>query len=332
MARGGVAEVACRACVLGATDESNARPVFVAVVVVGEAEQFERLHPAVVTLEVVELLALAAEFVGVDADPAMAGVEQGRAGLGGAGEFGFRDLFVADDHRPVDEGFVTELLAAVVGRRRSRFAVDADPRTHEAFRPDQLDAEAFQFGRGDVDEVLGDVQLEFDRRRFVFEREVGQPGDEGDPRDGVVEGVDEQVEVPLVAGHITCRRVPIPDVVGRAPTRRIAVVDQFEPNDPGCQRVVGDDEPNPGHDHRLAAGPTSVAFEFVAKVVECDIEAVGVAADHVVGFRQCAEGGTQGLHVGPPLLAEIRPPSALREEATGDAVDEAPEDLVDVGP
>ena len=112
---------------LGATDESHSRPVFVAFVVVGQTEQLERLHSAVVTLEVVELLALAAEFVSVDADPAMAGVEQRRAGLGGAGQFSLRDLLVADDHRPVDEGFVTELLPAVVGRRRSRFTVDARP-------------------------------------------------------------------------------------------------------------------------------------------------------------------------------------------------------------
>ena len=146
-----------------------------------------------------------------------------------------------------------------------------------------------------------------------------------------VDRVDEQVEVPLLAGDVARRGVSIPHVVGRAPSRRVAVVDEFEPNDPGRQRVVGHDEPKPGYDHRFAAGPTPVPFEFVAEVVERDVEVLGVAADHVVGFGECAEGGAQRLEVGPPLLAEFGAPSALREQASGDPVDEAIEHLVDVG-
>ena len=243
-------------------------------------------------------------------------------------EFGVGDRFVVDDHRPLDERLVTELLAAVVGGRRRRLTVDADSGAHEPFGPDQLDAEALQLGGGDVDEVLGDVQLEFDRGRLVLEREVGQPGDERDALDGVVEGLDEQIEVPVLAGDVTRRGVAIPDVVGRAPARRVAVVDQFEADDPGRQGVVGHDQPDPRHDDRLATRPPAVTVEFVAQVLEGDLEAVGVAADHVVGLGQRTERGAQRLQVGAPLLAELGAPSALGEQATGDPVDEAVEHLV----
>ena len=66
-------------------------------------------------------------------------------------------------------------------------------------------------------------------------------------------------------------------------------------------------------------------------MVERDLEAVGVAADHVVGLGQRAERGAQCLEVGPALLAEFGSPSGLREQAAGDPVDEPVEDLVDVG-
>ena len=95
-------------------------PLVVAVVVVGELQQFEWVDAAVVLAQRGELQALAAQLVGVDADPAMAGVEQRGARFGGAGQFGLGDRLVADDELPVDECLVTELLLAVVGRRGRR--------------------------------------------------------------------------------------------------------------------------------------------------------------------------------------------------------------------
>ena len=202
----------------GRVTEPDERVLLVAVVVVGEPEEFERLHSTVVAPEVLELLTLASELVGVDANPAVAGVEQRRSCLGRAGEFGLGDRFVADHHRPVDERLVAELLLAVVGGCRGGFAVDADACPHEPLRPDQFDAEALQLGGRDVDEVLGDVQFEFDRGRFVLERQVGEPGDERGPRHRVGDGVGEQVEVAVFAGDVASCGVAIPHVVGGAPS------------------------------------------------------------------------------------------------------------------
>ena len=53
-----------------------------------------------------------------------------------------------------------------------------DPGLHEALGPDEVDAEALELGGGDVDEVLGDVEFQVDRGGFVFERQIGQAGDE----------------------------------------------------------------------------------------------------------------------------------------------------------
>ena len=134
-----------------------------------------------------ELEAFAAQLVGVDADPAMAGVEQRGARFGGAGQFRLGDRLVADDELPVDECLVPELLLAVVGRRGRRLPGDAHPGLHEALGPDEIDAETLELGGGDVDEVLGDVEFQLDRGRFVFERQIGQARDERHPGDGVAD-------------------------------------------------------------------------------------------------------------------------------------------------
>ncbi len=83
--------------------------------VVGEAQQFDRGDDGLGGLEFGELGALSTQVVGVDAHPAMAGVQQGGAGLFGAGDLGVGDLLVADHHLPGDECLGAELLLAVVG-------------------------------------------------------------------------------------------------------------------------------------------------------------------------------------------------------------------------
>ena len=75
-----------------------------------------------VRLQVSEALAFAAQLVGVNAHPALAGVEQRRPGFLGAREFCVGDLFVANDEFPFDEGVLAELLFAVVGRCGCGFA------------------------------------------------------------------------------------------------------------------------------------------------------------------------------------------------------------------
>ena len=146
--------------------------------VVRESQELERGDRALGLLELGELGAFAAELVGIDAHPAVAGVEQGGAGLLCSGDFGVGDLFVADHQLPLDEGFLAELLATVVGRCRRCLARHVDARADESLGPDELHPEALQFHRRDVEEVLGDVEVEFDLGGFVLEGEVGEAGDD----------------------------------------------------------------------------------------------------------------------------------------------------------
>ncbi len=152
--------------------------------VVGESQQFDRGDDGLGGPEFGELGALATQFVGVDAHPAVAGVQQGGARLLGAGDLGFGDVLVADHHLPLDQRFGAELLLAVVGRRRGGFAVDAHAGADQSLGSDQFDPHALQLDRSDVEEVLGDVEFEFDLRRLVFEREIGQAGNRLDLLDG----------------------------------------------------------------------------------------------------------------------------------------------------
>ena len=170
-------------------DRDGRRVVVAEFGVVRESQELERGDRALGLLELGELGAFAAELVGIDAHPAVAGVEQGCAGLLCSGDFGVGDLFVADHQLPLDEGFLAELLATVVGRCGRCLARHADARADESLGPDELHPEALQFDRRDVEEVLGDVEVEFDLGGFVLEGEVGEAGD--DRRDLLDRGGDQ---------------------------------------------------------------------------------------------------------------------------------------------
>ena len=127
------------------------------------------------------------------------------------------------------------------------------------------------------------------------------------------------------------RGVPVPHVVGRAPTGRVAVVDEFEPHDPRRRAGLRARSAGAGARRPVRRRPAGDAGRARRAGDRARRRTVGVAADHVVGLRQGAEGGAQRLQVGSPLLAELGSPPALGEQPAGDAVDEAVEDLVDVG-
>ena len=290
--------------------------------VVGEAEEFDRGDRRLGGLEFGELGALAAQFVGVDANPAVAGVQQGGADLFGAGDLGFGDLLVADHHLPLDECFFAELLLAVVGRRRRGLAVDAHPGADQPFGADQFDAHPLQLDGSDVEEVLGDVEFEFDLGGFVLEGEVGEPGDQLDLFDRGADQLAQSVEVLRALGDLDGGVVGVPHVVGGAPAGAVSVVDQFESHDPRVARIVGDHQPDAGEHHRLAGEAALVSVEFVAELAECVVEFVGAAAHHVVGLGERAECGAQCLYLGLALSAEVGLPAVLEQERAGDPVDE----------
>ena len=143
-------------------------------------------------------------------------------------------VVVADHHRPLDERLVAELLLAVVGRCRRGLARHAHPGADQALGTDELDAEALQLGGRDVEEVLGDVEVELDLRRFVFEREVGEARDERDPASTVC---GDQHRSAGRGGGLRGRRrarCRCASHTSLAVHQRdaVAVVDEFEPHDP----------------------------------------------------------------------------------------------------
>ena len=302
--------------------DPDRRPLVGRLVVVRELEELQRADPARRRLELADALALAAQLVGVDADPALAGVQQGRARLRRPGELGLGDLGVVDDQLPLDQRLAAEPALAVVGRRRRGLAGDAGRGAHEPLGADQLDARLLELERGDVDEVLRRLEVELDPGRLVRQRQIGEAGHHGgDAGDDVADQLDEEGQVALLAGDVDGPLAALPHVVGRAPAHRVGVVDQLEADLPRVVRVVGHQQAHPRHHHRLARQPAPVAVELVAQPAERDLEVARAAAHHVVGLRQGAEGGPQRLRRRGPASAEIGLPPALVEERAGHAVD-----------
>jgi hypothetical protein len=318
------------AVVVAHGDRAGALAVRAAVVqaraealVVGQAQQFDRRDHGLGRAQFGELGAFAAQFVGVDADPPVPGVQQRGADLLGPGDLRLGDLLVADHHLPLDQRLRAELLLAVVGRRRRGLAVDAHPGADQTFRADQLDAHPLQLDRGDVEEVLGDVEFQFDLGRFVFQCEVGEAGDGLDLVDGGADQLAEPVEVVRPFGDFDRRVVRVPDIVRRAPSGAVAVVDEFQTHDPRIAGVVGDQQPDPRDDDRFIGEATPVPVEFVTQLAQGAGDVVGGSGtDDVVRFGQRPEGGSQCLDLGSALSPEIGLPAVLEQERTGDAVDE----------
>ncbi len=316
--------------VAGAVD-ADGRAVFGGVVVVGQLQELERGDTAARLFQFALLVPLAAQLVRVDADPAVAGVQQRGARLLGACQLALGDLLVADDEFPLDECLAPELLLAVVLWGRCGVARDAHGVADQALGADQLDAGLLQFERRDVDEFLGGLEVEFDAGRFVFQCEVGEAGhDRRDARDDVVEQGDERVEVAGFAGDFDGALVSIPQVGRRAPPHRVGVVDQFEADLPRVVRIVRHQEPHPWDHDGFARQPAAVAIEFFSELAEGEVEFGRAATHHVVGLGERAEHGSQRLGRALAAASDVGLPAALEEVRPGDAVDHQLEDLAGV--
>ena len=183
------------------------------LVVVRELEELKRGDPAAGLFELALLLPFAAQLVGVDPDPAIAGVQQRRSGLLRAFELGVGDLLVTHDELPFDERLAAELLLAIVLRCRSRLAGDAHGVADQPLRTDEFDTGLLEFERRDVDEVLSRFEVELDAGRLVLECQVGEPGyDRRDACDDVVEQCDQRVEMARLASDLDGAFVAVPQV------------------------------------------------------------------------------------------------------------------------
>ena len=116
--------------------------------------------------------------------------------------------------------------------------------------------------------------------------------------------------------------VALPHVVGRTPASGIAVVDQFESNNPRVERIVGDQQAEARHEDGLAIEPTTMSIKIVAQMLDGDVVAVGVAPHDVVGLGERSEQCPHGLIVRLALAAELGLPSGLMEKRPGNAIDE----------
>ena len=192
----------------------------------------------------------------------MPGAHQRGARRLGARHVGFGDGCVVDDRLPLDERLLPEACRAVVFGRVGRRGPHTHGRRHEMLGTDQFDAEALEHRGSDVDELVGLVEIEFDRAGLVLVREVREArhrrcNDIAQRRDLG----DEYRQPMLAAGQIDRRRRPVPDVVGRAPSARIGVVDEFEFDQPRVTGVVGQCQANAAADDRLTGQSEPVPVE-----------------------------------------------------------------------
>ena len=92
-------------------------------------------------------------------------------------------------------------------------------------------------------------------------------------------------------------RRAIPDVIGATPAPGVGLVDQLEHDLPHVVRVVGHDQPQPGHDHRLALGPADhmlfpdflgqCATHGVRRLLACHSPECGVCISHIETAISC---------------------------------------------
>ena len=83
---------------------------------------------------------------------------------------------------------------------------------------------------------------------------------------------------------------------------------------PRIAGVLGDRQPEPRREHGPTGEALAVAVEQPAHRVELALELARAAADHGVGAGERREHGSQHLHVGRALTAEIGLPTDAVEE------------------
>ena len=293
-----------------------------------ELEEVDRTDSILVGEMLFEQLARPPQTGRVDTDPPVPGAHEGDPSGLGARQVSGRDRRVVDDRTPLDECLLAELGFAVVGRGLACFATDAHLRSDEVFGTEQLDAATFEFGRRDVEEVVGVFDGEFDPRRLVFHCERGQRCD--GKRNGLGQRQHlllQLLEVADRARQIQGARRSAPDVVCRTPSAGVRIVDEFEINQPGVERIVGQGEPHSAAHHRLTIESTSVPCQPVPELLHRDIEVVGAGTNDGIGFCEGREHGSGGLHVHAAFATEVGLPTGMVQDGSGEPVDEQCEDV-----
>ncbi len=262
----------------------------------------------------------------------MARSHQGGARRFGAGELGVGDRRVVDDRTPFDEGLLAETAPAVVRRRFAGRPAYRDRGSHEVLRTEQLDAEAVQHLGRDVEEIVRLLELELDPGRLVDERQVREAGNVGcDGRGQRQDFLAQRLETAFVAGQIERSRRTGPDIVRRAPSAGIGVVDEFELDDPGIAGIVGDRQPDTASHDGFTGKSQTQAPEGSLQLVDRGVEFVGAGPDHRVVLGERREHCPARLDLGGALPTEVGLPSPVVQYGPGKTVDEGSNDVVGGG-
>ena len=181
-----------------------------------------------------------------------------------AAEIADRTVAVGDGEGPLHDRFPVEAGGPIARRRRGGAAAYSDGRPHEVLGPDQLDALALQGGGRLFQELVGVLDVELDRRRPVeFGERVEHADALGDRPCQLDHDRLEHDELVWGAGDLAGQRVAVPDVGRTAPSPGIVLVDELEVDAPRIEAVVGDDEPQPPDQCRLAASACAKAANDV---------------------------------------------------------------------
>ena len=260
----------------------------------------------------------------VDADPPVPGAQQRRAGGFDACQIGLGHRRVVDHRRPGDERFLAEPALAVVGRRFAGDAAQADAGRDEVLGAEQFDAEPGELGRRGLDELVGLLEVELDRRGLVHGGQLVQPGDVRRHRRGEREQLVLEVGDPALAtGDVERPRRAFPHVVGRAPFAGVGVVDQLELDQPRVEGVVGQRQPHPSAHDRLAVEAAAGAGRgddrgrrSPRRIRRRPLRITGS------GLASAANTARTACTSARPLAAEVGLPAAVVEHGPGQPVDQ----------
>ncbi len=311
----------------------GARRRRVELALAGQAQQRHRVDLGEVANVVLEPLAGPAQRGGIDADPSPAAVQQRGAGAGRPFQLGERQrgraVVVGHHEAPLHDGLAAEALAVIAagGRRGPTAQADAGP--HQPLRSDELDAAPGQLGRRLLEEPLGRLDVELEGGRLVDGGQLGRRLDAAGQGEGELgDGLGQAGHVVGPTRHLDGERRLVPHVLGGAPAAGVDVVDQFEAHLPVVVGVVGHDEPNAGHDDRLAALAPLVAVEPCRQRGELVGVGEAAAPDRRVGIGERPQDGAGGGERRVAAARQRRAPVVRRQPTAGDGIDHR---RVDVG-
>ena len=239
------------------------------------------------------------------------------------------DRRVVDDRLPLDQCLLAELRLAVVLRRVGGGAAHRHRCRDEVLWADQFDTEAFEHRRRHVEEIVGLLEFQFDRRRLVLCGEIGEAGHRR--RDELGERRPPRRRARGFGVHRRPGRAPRPigstrrprlhHRPGSASSTSSSSTSHGSPASSGSvsrtrPRTTG--SPAKRRRWRSSERTSSVTASWNSSRARAD--------DRVV-LAEGREDGPQRLHLARALAAEIRFPAAMVQYRARETIDECAQDV-----